>query len=53
MLAGDAMAFNAAAQRPYSIWVRENLREFLFGAGVAQVALFPAALLSGLWRAGS
>ena len=52
-LAGDAMDFNVQAQRPYSIWVWENLREFLFGAGVAQVALFPAALMAGLWRAGS
>jgi hypothetical protein len=52
-LAGDAMAFNAQAQRPYSIWVWENLHEFLFGAGVAQVALLPAAVMAGLWRAGS
>jgi len=52
-LAADAMDFNAQAQRPYSIWVWENLREFLFGAGVAQAALFPAALMAGLWRAGS
>jgi len=52
-LAGDAMNFNVNAQRPYSIWVWENLREFLFGSGVAQVALFPAALMAGLWRAGS
>jgi methylthioxylose transferase len=50
-LAGDAMKFNVEAQRPYSIWVRENLREFLFGAGVAQAALVPAALMAGLWRA--
>ena len=52
-LAADAMDFNVKAQRPYSIWVWENPREFLFGAGVAQVALFPVALLAGLWRAGS
>jgi len=52
-LAADAMNFNAQAQRPYSIWVWENLHEFLFGAGVAQVALFAAALIAGLWRAGS
>ncbi len=52
-LAGDAMDFNVKAQRPYSIWVLANLREFLFGAGVAQVALFPAALMAGLGRANS
>ena len=52
-LAADAMNFNAQAQRPYSIWVWENLREFLFGVGVAQVAVFPAAVMAGLWRAGS
>ena len=46
------MEFNVKAERPYSIWIWENLREFLFGAGVAQVVLVPAALMAGLWRAG-
>jgi hypothetical protein len=48
-LAADAADFNAQAGRPYSIWVRENLREFLFGSGIAQVVLFPAALMMALW----
>ena len=52
-LAAAATDFNAQAQRPYSIWVWENLREFLFGVGVAQVVLFPAAVMTGMWRAGS
>jgi hypothetical protein len=52
-LAAGAMEFNAQSRRPYSIWVWENLREFLFGAGVAPVVLVPAAVMAGLWRAGS
>ena len=46
-----AVEFNAAAGRPYSVWVRENLREFLFGVGICQAVLFVAALGDGLRRA--
>ncbi len=46
----DAMAFNAKAGRPYDIWVRENLREFLFGMGICQAVLVGAALLEGFLR---
>jgi hypothetical protein len=52
-LAVDAMEFNVQAGRSYSIWVWENPREFLFGVGIAQVVLLPAALMAGFWRAGS
>jgi len=47
----DAVAFNTTAGRPYSIWVRENLREFLFGVGICQAVVFVAALCEGLGRA--
>lgn len=46
----DAVAFNAKAGRPYDVWVRENVREFLFGMGVCQAILFVAALVDGFWR---
>lgn len=46
-IGAHALAFNAEAQRPYSIWVRENPREFLFGAGMCQAIVFWAALGDG------
>jgi hypothetical protein len=51
----DAVRFNQAADRPYSIWVWRNLPEFVFGAGVCQGILFCAALVDGFrgdvsWR---
>ena len=47
-IGAHAVEFNTAAGRPYSIWVRENLREFLFGVGICQAVLFAAALGDGL-----
>src|ERR1700730_9216058 len=44
----DAAQFNLAAARPYGIWVRQNLIDFLFGVGVCQVVALPAALADGL-----
>jgi hypothetical protein len=44
----DAAQFNLVAARPYSIWVRQNVIEFLFGVGVCQACLVPAALVDGL-----
>jgi hypothetical protein len=54
-LGGHAVRFNVDAGRPYSIWIRQNLPEFLFGIGVCQAIVFCAALLDGLrgrdtWR---
>jgi len=49
-IGSDAVAFNVKAGRPYDIWVRENVREFLFGMGVCQAVLAGAALVDGLWR---
>jgi hypothetical protein len=49
-LGEHAMRFNEDVGRPYSIWVRDNLREFLFGTGVCQAILFCAALVDGFRR---
>jgi hypothetical protein len=46
----EAIQFNAAAGRPYGIWIRENVPEFLFGVGVCQVVLVAVALADGLLR---
>ena len=43
-----AVEFNSDAGRPYSIWVRANLREFLVGIGACQAVLVCAALVDGL-----
>ena len=47
-VAADAAAFNVLARRPYDIWVRQNLVDFLFGVGLCQVILFVAALVDGV-----
>jgi hypothetical protein len=52
-IGAHAVAFNAEAARPYSIWVRENLVEFLFGVGLCQAVVFWAALGEGLAGADS
>ena len=44
----DAARFNVAAARPYGVWVRQNLVDFLFGVGVCQAALVPMAFVDGL-----
>ncbi len=49
-VASHAIAFNSTAGRPYSVWVLENLREFLFGVGPCQVALVCGALAVSLRR---
>lgn len=46
-VATDAAAFNVLAGRPYDIWVRQNIVDFLFGVGVCQIVLFAAALADG------
>ena len=52
-VAAHAAEFNVTSNRPYSIWVRENLREFVFAAGVCQAVLFIAAFAHGLRAPGS
>ena len=47
LVATDAAAFNMVAGRPYDIWVRQNIVDFLFGVGLCQVVLFVAALADG------
>jgi hypothetical protein len=54
-VSGHAVEFNVLSARPYGRWVRENLREFAFGAGLCQIAVFAAALgdaaaVGGSWR---
>lgn len=43
-LASDASAFNTLAGRPYSIWVRQNIVDFLFGLGVCNAVLATATM---------
>lgn len=47
-IGGHAVAFNVAESRPYWLWVRLNLLEFLVGVGGCQAMAFGAALLDGL-----
>ena len=48
----DAAAFNEQDGRPYGVWVRQNLLDFLFSCGACQAVLFWIALGDGLrnWR---
>jgi hypothetical protein len=43
-----AARFNAAADRPYSVWIRANLWEFIFGVGFCQFIAYFGALAGGL-----
>lgn len=36
----DAVGFNYAANRSYSIWLRDNVKEFFYGAGLPVVMIF-------------
>jgi hypothetical protein len=50
-----AADFNERAGRPYDIWVIQNLKEFVLGAGLIPslvVLLAVTALARGAWRAG-
>jgi hypothetical protein len=49
-VAAEAAAFNEIARRPYLIWVRQNLFDFLFGVGLCQIVLFGAAMADGAAR---
>jgi len=49
-IGAQAITFNDQLRRPYAIWVRENVREFLFGIGACQVLLVIAALADGVRR---
>jgi len=52
LLAEDAGRFNIDARRPYDIWVRQNLFDFLIGLGVCQAVLATPAILDGLMSDG-
>ncbi len=43
-LMSDAVTFNETAQRPYGIWVVQNLFDFGFGMGVTQAVLLAAPI---------
>lgn len=47
----DAQAFNVLAQRPYSVWVLLNLRDFFLNMGLAQSLVFAALVVSIARRA--
>jgi hypothetical protein len=53
-VARDAAEFNVETGRPYALWIRQNLFDFVFGVGWCQVVLVAAALADGLyrWRSG-
>lgn len=48
-IAADAVGFNAEAHRPYSIWVRQNLFDFVFATGVCQIVLFATVVAVTAW----
>ncbi|MGH9383632.1 MAG: hypothetical protein ACRD2N_05030 [Vicinamibacterales bacterium] len=41
-LLDDALAFNVKTQRPYSVWIVHNLKDFFLNMGVAQSVVFAA-----------
>jgi hypothetical protein len=43
-----ALEFNVIERRPYDIWVRANLVEFLVGMGAAQAVLIAGAIALGI-----
>lgn len=47
-IGAHAMEFNLSEGRRYAVWVRLNLLEFAFGAGMVQCALFVAALAASV-----
>ena len=44
-VASDAAAFNEDTGRPYGVWVRQNLIDFLFSCGVCHLVLDSYELL--------
>ena len=36
----DAVGFNTEAERSYSIWIPENIKEFFYGAGLPVIMIF-------------
>lgn len=45
----DAAYFNLATARPYDIWAKQNLIDFLFAIGFCQLVAVPASVLDGLY----
>ena len=44
LLTTEAVGFNAAAERPYLLWLWQNLLDFLFAVGVCQGVVFLGVL---------
>ena len=44
LLTPEAVGFNAAAERPYLLWLWQNLLDFLFAVGVCQGVVFLGVL---------
>ena len=49
-IGAHAVEFNAIAGRPYGVWVRANLGEFLVSAGPAQVTLALVVPMAAWWQ---
>jgi len=47
-IAADAVVFNSGGNRPYRIWVSENLFDFFFGAGICQAFVFCISVVGAL-----
>jgi hypothetical protein len=54
-VAREAAEFNRKSDRPYTVWIWQNLLDFAFGVGWCQTVLFVAVLTDGIvrWRSGS
>jgi hypothetical protein len=48
LLTADAVRFNVDTHRPYDIWMRQNLRDFLFAVGLCPAVLCIGALVDGI-----
>jgi methylthioxylose transferase len=51
-IGAHATAFNRESGRPYGLWVKQNLFDFVFGIGICQAVLVIVALGDGLFTTG-
>src|SRR6185295_5846760 len=52
-IGAHATAFNRDSGRPYGLWVKQNLFDFVFGIGICQAVLVIVALGDGLFTTGA
>ena len=50
LLMADAVDFNREAQRPYGVWLGQNLLDFGFAMGVSQAVLMLGLLAVATWQ---